>query len=140
MNRERQDSFIELTLTDVDKDDVDYKILQKLANSIHISLVNKGAEGVGIFRESFSDIYTGGYYVKENGSGTFQGLFKVDEGVPISIRPALVGEIALLRGSGTLALIPPKGWQIISDIDIQSRYNIGASPNWKVVAIEYIGV
>lgn len=135
-----QDSFIQITLKDVDKNDCDYKILQKFLDNIHVTLVNPGADGVGIFRESFTDIYTGGYYVKESGSGQFQGLVKITEGVPVSIRPTLLGEIALIRGTGATELIPPKGWRIIADNEVQNRYNIGTSPNWKVAAIEYIGV
>ena len=61
-----QDSYLEITIKDVDKDDKDYDLVTKVAEHLHVSLVNKGAEGVGIFRESFSDIFTGGYYVKEN--------------------------------------------------------------------------
>jgi len=140
MSNEVQDSFIQLTFKDLDKTDCDYKILRKFLDKIHVTLLNSGVDGVGIFRESFTDIYTGGYYIKESGSGVFQGLFKVVEGVPVAIKPSFQGEITLIRGSGSTELIPPPGWIIIADSDIQSRYNIGTSPNWKVAAIEYIGV
>ena len=56
------------------------------------------------------------------------------------LRPSLPGEIVLIRGSGVTVLTPPKGWQIISDNEIQIKYNLGTSPNWKIAAIEYIGV
>lgn len=140
MIKSQQDSYLDITLKELDKEDPDYKLLKKLSDHMHVSLANKGAEGIGIFRESFTDVYVGGYYVSESGSGLFQGLRKIVEGVPQEIRPTLVGEIVILRGNGVTELVPPKGWKIINDSDIQSKYNVGTSPNWKVAAIEYIGV
>lgn len=140
MIKEVQNTFLEITFKEIDREDPDFKLFKKISDYIHVSLVNPGAEGVGIFRESFTDVYTGGYFVKETGSGVFQGLFKIVEGVPIEIRPSLTNEVVIVKGSGITPLTPPKGWKIIDDTDIQSKYNIGTSPNWKVAAIEYIGV
>lgn len=137
---EVQDSFLELTLKDLDKNDPDYALMKKILDKIHVSLKNPGVDGVGIFRESFNDVFSGGYYVSESGSGIFQNMVKIVEGVPVPIRPALIGEIALIRGSGATELVAPQGWRIIADTLVQSRYNIGTSPNWEVAAIEYIGV
>ena len=142
MTLEANDSFIRVSLKEIEKTDPFYETLQKLVNHIQISVVNVGAaeSGIAVVREDFLDAFVGTYAIREDGSGKTIGLFKNVDGILRPIRFPLPGEIALLRGGEVAELVPPAGWRIVEDEDIQRRYNIGASPNWKVAAIEYIGI
>lgn len=142
MTLEANDSFIRVSLKEISVDDPFYPTLQKLAAHLQVSFVNMGASenGISITREEFVDAFVGTYTIREDGSGKTIGLFKNVEGILRPLSFALPGEIRLLRGGEIGELIPPAGWRIVPDEDIQRRYNIGTSPNWKVAAIEYIGI
>lgn len=142
MSLEANDSFIRLSLKEISTDDEFYTVLEKIVNHLQISFVNLGASenGISITREEFLDSFVGTYTIKETGSGLTVGLFKNVEGVLIPVSFVLPGEIRLLQGGETGELIPPKGWEIVDDEEIQHRYNIGTSPNWKVAAIRYTGI
>lgn len=137
--KESQTTFIEL-LGSLPKDDPDYALFSKFLSHINATIANEGTHGVMVYREGFTDVYSGEYYMSENGGRIFQGMRKIVDGKPEQVRPALIGEMAILLGSGVTELKPPKGWQIIDDSDIQNRYNIGNPPFWKAVAIKYIGI
>lgn len=142
MSLESNDSFIRLSLKEISPDDAFYPTLQKILDHVQISFVNLGASenGIAIVREEFLDAFVGSYALKETGSGLTVGLFKNVEGVLVPISFALPGEIRLLQGGEVGELIPPRGWEIVQDEEIQHRFNLGTSPNWKVAAIRYIGI
>ena len=141
MSLETNDSFLELTIKELSKDDPFYDVLEKVVSHLQISFLNGGSEsGISIVREGFNDSFVGTYSIREDGSGKTIGLFKNIEGQAIPISLPLPGEIRLVRGSGIGELIPPRGWLLVTDETIIRKYNIGTSPNWNVAAIEYIGV
>lgn len=135
------DSFIQLSLKELSEDDPCADILQKLVDSLQVSLLNPGAAaGVSICNESFLDSFVGSYCIREDGSGNTIGLFKRINNQLRQIALPLRGEIKIIKGSGIGPVTVPIGWQLITDSEIQSKYNIGTSPNWKAAAIEYIGI
>lgn len=138
---ETNDSFVEVSLKEVDKTDPFYDYLQKVADHINITLKNPGAaSGISVIRDNFTDTFVGPYAIKENGSGITQGLFKDVGGVLVQIALPLLGEIKIIKSGGIGPAVAPDGWQIVQDAQIQSRYNVGTAPNWKAFAIEYIGI
>lgn len=135
------DTFIEVTLKEVSKDDQFYDMLQAVANHLQFSLTNSGVSaGIGIAREGFQDANISGYYLLENGNGQLVGLFKTVDGVAKQISPPLPNEIRFVKGTGATELFAPPGWKIDPDPEIQRRFNIGSSPNWIVAALVYIGI
>lgn len=140
MSIPHNDNFLEVALKELSKDDPHYDILRKLIGHLHITLKNPGAEGVGVFRESFLDTVIGSYGIRENGSGTTLGLYKRVDNQLLPITLPLPGEMRLMKGDGATELTPPLGWRIVDDGMIQRKYNIGTSPKWNVAAIEYIGI
>lgn len=138
---ETQDSFVEITIIGLPKDDCAYEVLKKVADHLSITLKNPGANaGIAILRDSFVDAFVGSYAIKENGAGITIGLFKNVDGNLKPISLSLPGEIKLLKGSGIGPLVPPDGWRIVADTTVQAKYNLGVSPNWEVAAVEYFGI
>lgn len=142
MSLEANDSFIRVSLKEISVEDAFYPTLQKVVEHLQISFVNLGASenGIAVTREEFLDAFVGTYTIREDGSGKTIGLFKNVEGILRPLSFPLPGEIRLLRGGEIGELVPPAGWRIVADEDIQRRYNLGVSPNWKVAAIEYLGI
>lgn len=137
---ETQDSFITFSLEELSKDDCAYEILNKLVSHLRATLSNPGASaGISILRDAFIDAFVGSYAIKENGAGITIGMFKMVDGDLISYRPALPNEVAFVKGSGIGPLVIPEGWRLVTDEEIQAK-NIGVSPNWKLAAIEYVGI
>lgn len=135
------DSFIETSIKEIDKTDPFYDTLQKVADHLQLTLKNPGAaSGISVIRDNFTDTFVGPYAIKESGSGETQGLFKDVEGILVQVTLPLLGEIKIIKGSGIGPFKAPPGWQIVQDIQIQSRYNVGTAPNWKAAAVEYIGI
>lgn len=146
MSLEQNDNIVEVGLKEVSKDDCFYDILQKVKDHIQIRI--KGAAsrfGVGVCFGSFTDNFFDRYCIKENGSGVTEGLFKLVDGKPVQVTLPLPNtlngrEIRLWYGDGNSELVPPPGWRLVDDDDIRSKLNLGTSPNWKVAAIEYVGI
>lgn len=136
-----QESILQLTVKEIYRDRKGFDILQKLANHLKIEVDSNKLSGVvQITREGFLDEFFGRYAVKETGSGQMIGLVKSVSGVMKFISPGLPNEIRILVGQKGVEMVPPKGWEIIDDVDIQNRYNIGNSPNWLTAAIRYVGI
>lgn len=140
MSLEINDSFLQLTIKEIETDDPFYDTLQKIRDHLQISFTNPGAGGLVITREGFNDAFVGTYTIRETGSGALIGAFKAvgDSLVPITF--SLPNEIRIVEGSGTGEFQPPAGWEIHPDEQVQNKYNIGTSPNWLFAAVRYIGI
>ena len=135
------DSFVEVSLKEVSKESCYFDVLEKVRDHLQITLVNPGATaGVGILRSSLVDTPVGAYFIQENGAGITIGLFKNVDGIPIQIKLPLPGEITIIKNQSNGAFVPPKGWILVTDTEAQSKYNVGASPNWKFAAVQYVGI
>lgn len=136
-----EESILTVTVKEMYRDRTGFDLIQKLANHLKIEVdLNQLSGVVQITREGFLDEFFGRYALKENGSGALIGLIKSVNGVMRPISPGIPNEIRILEGEAGVELVPPKGWEIIDDVAIQSRYNIGNSPNWRIAAIRYIGI
>lgn len=136
-----EDSVLKLTLKETRRGDDINDLLQKFANHVKLEVVLDAMPGaVQVTREGFVEEFFGKYAIKETGSGLLVGLFKSVGGVMKPISPGIINEIRILQGQKGIEMIPPKGWEIIDDVDIQARYNVGMSPNFVAVAIRYIGI
>lgn len=134
-------SFIKLVLKEAAKEDCDYEILRKLADYLQILEDNSApTAAITITTEGFIDIDVGAYTIREDGNGNTIGLFKKVDGRLEQITFPLKHEVKLIKGSGTGELTPPKGWRFVDDAAIINKYNIGVAPNYKLAAIEYIGI
>lgn len=146
MSLETNDNLTEVVLVEVSKDDCFYDVLQKVAKHIQIRLKGAAARmGIGVWFGSFTGNLVDRYYVKENGSGITEGLFKIVDGQPVPILLPLAssgqGEQGVLWfGDGTSELVPPPGWEIVTDSEIRNKYFLGTGPNWKVAVIRYVGI
>lgn len=141
MSIENNDSFVQVTVKELSKDDCDYDIINKLADHLNVTIKNDGSNGaISICREGFTDTFTGSYCIRENGDGTTVGLFKLVNNKYEQVKFALPGELALAKGSGIGPIEVPSGWRLVQDESLQRKYNIGAAPNWEVAVIEYIGI
>lgn len=133
--------YLKLIIHELSPEDCDYDIIRKIASRLEVlDSSPTPADGITIHREGFSDISVGSYFIQEDGSGNTLGLSKKVDGALYPITFPLPGEIRMVKGSGIGPVTPPKGWKLVSDSEIQSKYNVGISPNWKVAAIEYIGI
>ena len=135
------DSILKLTVKEVYRGRPFFDLLQKVANHVVVEVVEDEIPGaIKIIREGFLAELGSRYAIKETGSGLLIGLFKSNNGVMKFISPGLPSEIRILVGQKGVEMVPPKGWEIVGDADIQARYNSGNSPNWIAAAIRYVGI
>lgn len=144
MSLEENDSFVELTLDEVEKEHCYYDVLNFFIDHVAIRLKGAISSGIGVCVGNFTGNFTGRYCVKENGSGQTEGLFKLIDGKPVPITLPLTyngnTEFKLWPGDGVTEIDPPPGWQLVTNDKLIRKYNCGNAPTWDLALIEYVGI
>lgn len=141
MAQGRISKLLKLVVRELSPDDKYYDLLRMIVSRVVVEdSSNTPSDTISIYRENFNDISVGSYFIREDGSGKTQGLYKKVDGVLLPVSFPLPGEIRIIKGSGIGAIQVPQGWRLVTETTLQEKYNTGVSPNWTSAAIEYVGI